>query len=84
MLRHIIMKKQLKELIERNIETVERVDWRSIGVELRKMREEKGKSLRLVAQQIGVSAPYLSDMERGNRNFNLNLVEKYLLILKKK
>ena len=35
---------------------------------MKAMRIEKGISLRKLADEIGVSAPYLSDVERGQRN----------------
>ena len=37
------------------------------GPKLREVREARGHSLRQVARQAGISAPYLSDIERGNR-----------------
>lgn len=38
------------------------------GKALRKARNDASLSLRVVATKLGVSAPYLSDVERGNRN----------------
>ena len=37
------------------------------GAYIRKAREERGYSLNAVAKEIGISAPFLSDIERGNR-----------------
>lgn len=37
------------------------------GNELRRIRLEKGISLRRLARDLGVSAAYISDVERGNR-----------------
>lgn len=37
------------------------------GAEYRRLREEKGLSLREVARRANISSVYLSDMERGNR-----------------
>lgn len=44
-----------------------RDECRRIGAECRRTREAAGKSLRRVAAAMGVSAPFLSDLERGNR-----------------
>jgi len=38
------------------------------GPWLRERRQVAGLSLREMARQVGFSAPYLSDIERGNRN----------------
>jgi len=38
--------------------------------EMRKLRVSSGLSLREVSNKMGVSAPYLSDLERGNRQWN--------------
>lgn len=40
----------------------------NFGEKLKTMRIEKGMSLRRLADEIGVSAPYLSDVERGQRS----------------
>lgn len=34
---------------------------------IRSIREEKGFTLAQLAEKVGKSAPYLSDIERGNR-----------------
>jgi len=38
-----------------------------VGDELRRLREKKGLTLRSLAKQVGVSAPFLSDVEHGRR-----------------
>lgn len=43
------------------------VDEKYFGGMLRLFRTKKGMSLREVAQRCGISAPYLSDIERGYR-----------------
>lgn len=48
------------------------------GLQLRERRKAAGKSLRSVAKAMGFKAPYLSDLERGNRSFSVALIEKYL------
>lgn len=42
--------------------------WRTVGIELREWRLKRGEALRAMARRLGVSAAYLSDVERGNRN----------------
>lgn len=78
------MTKTLKKLIEKHIitVTVEKIDFKALGAEAREMRKAKNKSLREVAKKLDISAPYLSDMERGNRNFQLHILEKYLKLIK--
>jgi Helix-turn-helix domain len=41
-----------------------------LGDMLRQQRKQTGESLRAVAKVIGVSAPYLSDVERGLRTIS--------------
>ncbi len=44
---------------------------------LRETRVKAGHSLRTVAKTIGVSAPYLSDVERGRRNCTKRIEKAY-------
>lgn len=37
------------------------------GLKIRAAREKKGMTLAQLAEKIGKTAPYLSDIERGNR-----------------
>lgn len=39
----------------------------SFGEQLRAFREKQDLSLRELARKVGISAPFLSDIERGNR-----------------
>jgi transcriptional regulator with XRE-family HTH domain len=39
----------------------------SLGEAVRILREEQGLSLRALAEKVGVSAPFLSDLEHGRR-----------------
>ena len=72
------------------------MDFSSINIELydkftfgkciRQQREEVGLSLRNVASNIGISAAYLSDIEKGQRyapvsNGDLSLIYKLLKVL---
>jgi DNA-binding XRE family transcriptional regulator len=52
---------------------VREVDNEATGAEWRMLREQAGVSLRNLAQTMGVSAPYLSDLERGRRNWTEEL-----------
>ena len=44
---------------------------------LREMRVTAGTSLRAMARTIGVSAPFLSDVELGRRNANVAILKAY-------
>ena len=49
----------------------------SFGIYLSKKRKERHVSLRKLAEYLGFSAPYLSDVERGHRNpLNLEAIKK--------
>jgi predicted transcriptional regulator len=50
---------------------------RENGQFARKCREEAGVSLRTLAKRMGVSAPFLSDLERGNRQWSDALCGKW-------
>lgn len=39
-----------------------------IAAELRRLRQERGITLRTIARHLNVSAVYVSDIERGNRS----------------
>jgi DNA-binding XRE family transcriptional regulator len=57
-----------------------RDEWRTIGEWMRQYREESGVSLRWLAEEMGVSPPFLSDMERGNRRYTLPHIDRALAI----
>lgn len=57
-------------------------DHRPLGAELRRLRGNYGLALREVARRMGVSAPYLSDLERGNRLWTEETRDKFLKALK--
>jgi transcriptional regulator with XRE-family HTH domain len=40
---------------------------RSLGEAIRLLREDQGMTLRALAEKVGVSAPFLSDLEHGRR-----------------
>jgi transcriptional regulator with XRE-family HTH domain len=49
---------------------------------MRQLRIKRGLSLRDVAAQMDISAPYLSDLERGQRQWNEHRRAKFLEVLK--
>lgn len=49
----------------------------AVGIQLRGLRLTAKKSLRSVAIKMGASPGYVSDLERGNRCFNDQLIAKY-------
>lgn len=58
--------------------------YQNFGEFLQKKREEKKITLRKMAEMIGVSAPYLSDIEKGRRNppemEKLEMISRILLL----
>lgn len=54
---------------------------REVGHEMRKERERRKVSLQSLAKQLGCSAPFLSDMERGDRKYSIDRCRKALAIL---
>lgn len=53
------------------------VDHEATGAEWRGVREGAGVSLRSLARTMGVSAAYLSDLERGRRNWTEEVESRY-------
>ena len=50
-----------------------------IGQAMRDARKRQKFTLRELAQRMGVSAPFLSDMERGNRDYSLKWQQKAIV-----
>lgn len=50
-------------------QNLHREQQRRDGAYARQLREQRGLKLREVARRMGISAPMLSDLERGNRNW---------------
>lgn len=48
-----------------------------LGAILRKKRKERGFTLKEVANRMGVSTPYLCDLEHGNRKWNDDLIQSF-------
>ncbi len=53
------------------------VDHDACGIRARWERRQKSISLREVARRMGISAMFLSDLERGNRGWTTALVRKF-------
>ena len=52
-------------------------DIHALGSRLRAMRKQSGKSLRAVADLMGLSVPYLSDVELGRRRATSKIMRAY-------
>lgn len=50
--------------------TIEVIDDVSTGAKMRRHRKAYGISLRALAKAMGISAPFLSDLELGRRNWS--------------
>ena len=62
-------------------ENLYRDEQKRIGQYARTVREQKGVSLRSVATAMGITAPFLSDLERGNRNWTTGTIEKWAKVI---
>lgn len=47
------------------------------GERLKKLRESRGVMQNFIADKLGISKSFLSDLEAGNRNWSPLLVRKY-------
>ncbi len=54
-----------------------------VGPEKRKLRERAKIGLRALAREMGISAPYLIDLERGHRGFSAEMQERHADALEK-
>lgn len=54
----------------------------AIGQQMRGLRLQAKLTLRTIAGRLGFTAPYISDLERGNRTFSEELVARYKEALK--
>ena len=64
------------QLIGKTITTMV-IDNRATGEHMRQWRVELGFSLREFASRLGISAPYLSDLELGRRNWSKAKIERW-------
>lgn len=53
------------------------------GPQKRRLRERAKIGLRALAREMGISAPYLIDLERGHRSFSAELQERHTEALTK-
>ena len=58
------------------------IDHITTGEAMRFAREEADLSLRQVAERMGCSTTYVSDLERGRQNWSEQKVEQFLKALK--
>lgn len=57
------------------------LDDAAFGQKMRYLRERKEVTLRALAKAMGISAPYLSDLELGRRHWHENIVSHYKVTL---
>jgi transcriptional regulator with XRE-family HTH domain len=62
--------------------TGKELDMAALAEQLRAERVASGESLNCVASRMKISAPYLSDLERGRRNWSSGLVDRFRRALK--
>lgn len=55
------------------------LDHKEVGAAMRALRKKKGLTLKQTGRRMSprLHVTYLSDLERGNRNWNLSLVAQY-------
>lgn len=58
------------------------LDHGQVGAELRLLRESRNLSLDDVSVKMKLSAPYLSDLERGRRNWTEDKIARFKLACK--
>jgi transcriptional regulator with XRE-family HTH domain len=66
------------------IKKVKVIDHQATGLGFRLHRKLREISLRQIAFRMGITAAYLSDLERGYRNWNQNLANRYNKALNQK
>jgi len=57
-------------------------DPKAIGAAMRKLREKTGISLRAFARILKLSAPYVSDLELGQRGWSDDMQARYISALR--
>ncbi len=67
---------QKRPILIYKTEKVIKPDDIATGAAIRMARERAGLSLRDIGELIGVSAPYISDLERGRRSWNEDLFKR--------
>lgn len=64
-------------------ETTVEIDHKKAGSDVRVLRLAKEMKLRWLAVELGISAPYLCDLENGKRNWTTERFDKAIKILNK-
>lgn len=64
--------------------TIAVIDHQRAGAQIRDMRVRRGMSLRSMAKRIGISAPFLSDLELGRRAWSHRRFNQVVKLLKSK
>lgn len=59
------------------LRTIEVIDSTATGEQARAEREAAGLSLREMARRMGVSAPYVCDLELGRRAWSMDRVRRW-------
>lgn len=77
---HLLLRLPRLEELEREQARAIRDEWTEVARQMRVRREAAGLSLRLLARHMNVSAPYVSDMERGARRYGLRYVTQALAL----
>lgn len=54
---------------------------RKFGLVLKELRQEKGLSQESLANQSDIDRTYISDIEKGERNISLNIIERLSVTL---
>jgi len=54
-----------------------RPDRRDVGTKMRQLRLSRKLGMREVARKLGLSGPYISDLELGKRLWNEQLIERF-------
>lgn len=62
------------KLIHKQVAVIDHI---AVGVAMRHLREKRGISLREMGKRLKLSAPYISDLERGNRNWTQDRIDRF-------
>jgi len=62
-------------------EKVNKINHLEAGKRIRAAREKAGKSLRWLAHELGITPPFLSDLELGRRNWSAERFQKAVEVL---
>jgi transcriptional regulator with XRE-family HTH domain len=55
---------------------------RTFGINVRRRRKERGLTLEALADAVGLAYSYVGQIERGQRNPTLEVVERFAKVLK--